>query len=241
MPAYQAAKTLLRTLADVPSDWVDDYILVDDASSDGTAELARSLGLHVVVHERNTGYGGNQKTCYRTALQRGADIVVMVHPDHQYSPTSIPELLRLIVEKKTDAAFGSRMLTPGAALAGGMPRWKYLANIALTKLANVVLGLRLSEYHSGFRAYHRRVLGAVPFHLNSDDFVFDTEIIVQLRSRNFRIAEAPIPTRYFSDASSIGFVASCRYGLSICGVLWCYLLHRWGLRLDRRFAHRGDQ
>ncbi|MBI4092524.1 MAG: glycosyltransferase family 2 protein [Candidatus Kerfeldbacteria bacterium] len=222
LPAYNAAKTLERTVADIPRDWVDDIVVVDDASQDNTMEVARKLGLHTVVHPKNRGYGGNQKTCYRLALERRADIVVMVHPDHQYDPTAIPLLLAPILADAADAVFGSRMMTPGAARAGGMPLWKYLANKALTAVANRRLGLNLTEYHSGFRAYSRRVLATIPLEENSDDFVFDTEIILQLIARGFRISEVPITTRYFKDASSIGLRRSVVYGLAILRCLWNY-------------------
>lgn len=236
LPAYNAAKTLAQTVADIPRDVVDDIILVDDCSRDATVAVARQLGLHVVVHEHNRGYGGNQKTCYATAVARGADIVVMVHPDHQYDPHYVTELVDLIARHEADAAFGSRMLTPGGALKGGMPWWKYMANIGLTKAANLALGLRLSEYHSGFRAYSRAVLQSLALESNSDNFVFDTEIIIQLKHAGFRIREIPIPTRYFKDASSIGLGRSIEYGLSIFRTLWSYLLHRANVRRDPRFA-----
>ncbi|MEK7538103.1 MAG: glycosyltransferase family 2 protein [Patescibacteria group bacterium] len=241
LPAYNAAKTLVQTVADIPRDAVDDIILVDDCSRDETVALARELGLFTVVHDRNRGYGGNQKTCYATALARGADIVIMVHPDHQYDPRYVTELVTIIAEGRADAAFGSRMLTPGTALKGGMPRWKYLANIALTNVANLVLGLRLSEYHSGFRAYSRKVLQTLALESNSDNFIFDTEIIIQLKHAGFRIREIPIPTRYFKDASSIGFGRSVEYGLHVIMTLWHYVLHRINLRTDPRFACVGSQ
>jgi len=179
LPAYNAVKTLTQTLGDIPRTWVDDIILVDDASTDGTPELARSLGLTTIVHPKNRGYGGNQKTCYDAALEHGADIVIMVHPDHQYDPTLIPTLIGPIARGEADAVFGSRMLRRGEALKGGMPYWKYVANITLTLIENAVLGLRLSEYHSGFRAYRSSALRTLRYHDNSDNFVFDTEIIVQ--------------------------------------------------------------
>lgn len=235
LPAYNAAKTLAQTVADIPRDIVDDVILVDDCSRDNTADVARRLGLHVIVHDHNRGYGGNQKTCYTAAVARGADIVVMVHPDHQYDPHYVTALVDLIARGDADAAFGSRMLERGAALKGGMPWWKYAANIALTQIENLALGLRLSEYHSGFRAYSRTVLQALALESNSDNFVFDTEIIIQLKHAGFRIREIPIPTRYFKDASSIGLGRSIEYGLSIFATLWSYLLHRTNLRHDPRF------
>ena len=235
LPAYNAEKTLRQTLADIPRDTVDDIVLVDDASTDGTAALARSLGLRTVVHPHNRGYGGNQKTCYAEALKLGADVVVMVHPDHQYDPHAIPQLVAPVIGGQCDAVFGSRMIHRGAALSGGMPRWKYYPNIALTVFENWCLGLRLTEYHSGFRAYSARVLQTVPLHLNSDGFVFDTEIIVQLVVHGFRIQEIPIPTRYFKDASSVGFSGSVRYGLDIIRTMGRYGLTRLGISRSPQF------
>lgn len=234
MPAYNAARTLEACVADVPRDCVDEIILVDDASRDDTVAIARRLDLTVIRHERNLGYGGNQKTCYAHALSRGADVAVMVHPDHQYDPRIIPELLKPLLEGRADAVFGSRMLG-GKALEGGMPRWKYAANVALTAIENAVLGLRLTEYHSGFRAYSRCYLEAVPFSLNSDAFVFDSEIIVQGVVAGQRIVEVPIATRYFPEASQIGLAASVKYGLAILGLLGRYLAHRFGLRRSPQF------
>lgn len=234
MPAYNAARTLEACVAEVPREWVDEIILVDDASHDDTVEIANQLGLAVLRHHVNRGYGGNQKTCYREALERGADLVVMVHPDHQYDPKVIPELVAPLLDGRCEAVFGSRMLG-GRAREGGMPWWKYVANIALTKLENAFLGLDLTEYHSGFRAYSRRYLERVRFELNSDRFVFDTEIIVQAVAAGLRIREVPIATRYFPEASQIGFMASTRYGLSIVRVLGRYLLHRTGLIPRRQF------
>jgi glycosyltransferase involved in cell wall biosynthesis len=241
LPAYNAAKTLALTVADIPQDVVDDIILVDDGSRDETVAVARQLGLFVVVHPRNRGYGGNQKTCYATALARGADVVVMVHPDHQYDPHYVTALAEIIANGQADATFGSRMLTRGGALKGGMPRWKYAANIFLTALANAVLGLHLSEYHSGFRAYSRRVLETISFEHNSDNFVFDTEIIVQLKHAGFSMKEVAIPTRYFKDASSIGLRPSINYGLQILTTLWHYALHRTKIHTDPRFAYAGNE
>lgn len=243
MPAYNAKKTLAQTVDDVPRDVVDDIILVDDASTDGTADVSRSLGLTTIVHDQNRGYGGNQKMCYAAALARGAEVVVMVHPDHQYDPHYIKDLVEIVALGQADAAFGSRMLIPGGALKGGMPRWKYLANIMLTALANGVLRLRLSEYHSGFRAYSRRALETVRFEKNSDNFVFDTEIIVQLKDAGFQIRELAIPTRYFKDASSIGWWKSVEYGLSIAQVLGRYRLYRLNIWNDSRYiaGHHGHE
>ncbi len=234
MPAYNAEKTLRATYDDVPKDWVDEIILVDDASRDRTVEIAREMGLTVFVHEQNRGYGANQKTCYREALSRGAEIVVMVHPDHQYDPTVIPELVRPILAGECDACFGSRMLG-GRPLEGGMPRWKYFANIFLTAVENASFYMYLTEYHSGFRAYSKRYLEEVNFELNSDKFVFDTEIIAQGVVHRMKIREVPIVTRYFEEASQISFWPSVRYGLSILLVLARYKFHKWGWRRDRMF------
>ena len=234
MPAYNAARTLEACVADVPGDCVDEIILVDDASRDDTVAIARGLGLTVFQHPVNRGYGGNQKTCYREALARGADIAVMVHPDHQYDPKIIPELIEPILAGRADAVFGSRMLG-GRAREGGMPWWKLLANVGLTAIENRVMGLRLTEYHSGFRAYSRGFLEAVPFQANSDAFVFDSEIIAQGVMAAQRIAEVPIATRYFPEASQIGVRASLRYGFSILGLLLQMVLYRHGLRDDLRF------
>jgi glycosyltransferase involved in cell wall biosynthesis len=224
MPAYNAARTLAACVADVPRECVDEILLVDDASADDTVAIAQTLGLSVLRHPENRGYGGNQKTCYREALARGADIVVMVHPDHQYDPRVVPELIAALQAGEADAAFGSRMLG-GRAREGGMPWWKYLANIGLTRVENFVLGARLTEYHSGFRAYSRRYLEAVPFERNSDAFVFDSEIIAQGVLAGMRIAEVPIATRYFPEASQISFLPSLRYGVAILAMLARFRLH----------------
>jgi glycosyltransferase involved in cell wall biosynthesis len=234
MPAYNAEKTLARTYADIPKGSVDDVILVDDASRDRTVEEARRLGLHVVVHARNRGYGGNQKTCYRTALERGADIVVMVHPDHQYDPTVIPHLIAPLLKGECDAVFGSRMLG-GQPLQGGMPKWKYLGNIFLTAVENATFLIYLTEYHSGFRAYSRLYLESVRLEANSDGFVFDTEIIAQGMARGLKIREIPIETRYFNEASQIAFGPSVAYGLAILKTMLLYKLHAWGVWSARIF------
>jgi glycosyltransferase involved in cell wall biosynthesis len=234
MPAYNAEKTLVRTYRDLPLDWVDDIVLVDDASRDKTVEVAHSLGIHTLVHPRNRGYGGNQKTCYREALSRGADIVVMVHPDHQYDPKYIPQLALPLMRGECDAVFGSRMLG-GRPIEGGMPKWKYLANLFLTAVANAAFYVFLSEYHSGLRAYSRRYLEAVDLEANSDDFVFDTEIIAQGVFHQMRIREIPISTRYFDEASQIGFRRSVRYGFAVLAVLLRYKLHKRGWLRSRLF------
>lgn len=234
LPAYNAEKTLERTVNDIPKDWVDEIILTDDGSRDGTLELARKMGLKVFVHEKNKGYGANQKTCYTEALKMGADIIIMVHPDHQYDPTVIPQLVQPLLDEECDAVFGSRMLG-GRPLEGGMPKWKYLANIFLTALENAVFYMYLTEYHSGLRAYSRRYLEAVDFMKNSDKFVFDSEIIAQGVIHKMRIKEIPIETRYFKEASQIGFWRSVVYGLSILKLLVKFKLHKKGIKKFEMF------
>ena len=221
-PAYNAEKTLKQTLDDIPKGWVDEIILVDDASTDDTVILSRSLGIKTFAHQKNIGYGGNQKTCYQKALEAGADIVVMVHPDHQYDPSNIPQAVLPIIYNEADAVFGSRMMILRQARKGGMPLWKYAANIFLTKLANFILRAKLTEYHSGFRAYSKKALEVLPFERNSNNFIFDTEIIIQLLNYKFRIKEIPIPTRYFKNASTINFYQSLVYGLGIVFLLGEY-------------------
>ena len=235
MPAYNAEKTLEKTLGDIPAGWVDEIILCDDASRDGTVALARKLGLRVLVHAVNRGYGGNQKTLYTEALKREGEIMVMVHPDHQYDPTVIPQLVQPLLEERCDAVFGSRMLG-GRPLEGGMPKWKYLANIFLTAAENAVFYMYLTEYHSGLRAYSRRYLEAVNFMANSDDFVFDSEIIAQGVWQGMHIREIPIETRYFAEASQIGMGRSIVYGLSILKTLVKFKLHKKGLKRFRLFS-----
>jgi glycosyltransferase involved in cell wall biosynthesis len=233
MPAYNAAKTLRITYADLPPALVDQVILVDDGSSDDTVKIARELGLELFVHNRNYGYGANQKTCYREALKAGADIIVMVHPDYQYDPKLLPEIIEPIDLDQADVVLGSRLLL-GNPMRQGMPWWKYVANRALTVLENWTFGLHLSEYHTGYRAYRREALEAVNLETNSDNFLFDQEIIAQFIDSDMRICEVPVPTRYFQEASSASFLQSSVYGLSILQLLLRYLLHRAGLR-QRQF------
>jgi glycosyltransferase involved in cell wall biosynthesis len=235
MPAYNAAKTLAQTLEDIPRESIDDIILTDDASRDNTVELAKKLGLKVFVHQENRGYGANQKTCYKQAMELGADIMIMVHPDHQYDPTVIPQLIEPLINEECDAVFGSRMLG-GRPLEGGMPKWKYLANIFLTAFENATFYMYLTEYHSGLRAYSRKYLETVKFELNSDDFVFDSEIIAQGVIHDMRIREIPIQTRYFAEASQIGFVRSVVYGLSILKTLIKFKLHKKGVKRFKMFT-----
>jgi len=236
-PAYNAAKTLKITLSAInaiPKEFVDGIILVDDASKDNTVEVAKKLGLKTFIHSKNLGYGGNQKTCYKEALKLGADIAVMVHPDFQYDPNFIPQLVLPITDGECDAVFGSRMKIRQNALNGKMPYWKFLANIFLTKIENFVLGNNLTEYHSGFRAYGKKVM-QLPLDLNSDDFVFDTEIIVQIKMAGLKIKEIPITTRYFPEASQIGFKRSVRYGLAILNVMKKYWFFKYKIRDYKQF------
>lgn len=235
MPAYNAAKTLHMTYAELPHDIVDLVILVDDGSSDETIRIARELKLEVFVHDRNYGYGANQKTCYREALRAGADIVVMVHPDYQYDPTLLPEIIKPIENGAADVVLGSRLLG-GNVIKQGMPWWKFVSNRFLTWLENRAFGLNLAEYHTGYRAYRREALEAANLNMNSDNFVFDQEIIAQFVDARQRIAEIPVPTRYFPQASSASFIASCRYGLSILAVLVRYKLHQWKVVPQKQFT-----
>lgn len=227
MPAYNAEKTLAACYEALPKEWFDVAILVDDGSRDRTVEVARSLPIVVHVHPKNRGYGGNQKTCYRLAKEHGADIAVMVHPDHQYDPKFIPEMIKAMVDDGYRAVFGSRMMVRKNALAGGMPKWKYVANIALTDVGNAVLGTGLTEFHSGFRAYDLSLFDDIDLERYSDDFIFDTQIIIGIASRKVPIKEVPITTRYFPEASQIRLGPSIKYGM---GILKNLFLYRTGLR-----------
>lgn len=222
MPAYNAARTVERTVSEIDTSVVDDIILVDDCSADQTVAVARRLGIRVIQHEENLGYGGNQKTCYNAALNSGADIVIMLHPDYQYTPALVPAMAAMLAEDVFDVVLGSRILS-GGALRGGMPVYKYIANRFLTLVQNLFTGMKLSEYHTGYRAYRRCVLESVPFSLNSNDFIFDNQILLQAALAGFRIAELTCPTRYFPEASSINLRRSMTYGL---GCLWNSLLFR---------------
>jgi len=240
MPAYNAAKTLEQTYAELPHDVVDTVILTDDGSTDNTAALARKLGLHTLVHPENRGYGGNQKTCYREALATGADVVVMVHPDYQYSPRLVTSMASMIASGHYDMVLGSRILG-GNARHGGMPLYKYVANRTLTAIENIVCNAKLSEYHTGFRAYSRNLLESIPFENNSDDFVFDNELIVQALHFGFRVGEISCPTRYFAEASSIGLGRSIRYGLGVLGTTARFKLSKLGLIHSEIFAPRDKR
>jgi len=239
MPAYRAERTLPRTYEAVPRDVVDEVILTDDASSDGTAALARSLGIHTLVHEANRGYGANQKTCYAEAVKRGADVVVMLHPDYQYDPRLVTPMAGMIASDVYDVVLGSRILG-GRAMASGMPAWKYAANRALTLGQNLALGSKLSEFHTGFRAYSRAALLAIPFLANSDDFVFDNQLLAQAVALGLRIGEISCPTSYHEEASSIDFARSVKYGLGVVGTSLAYLAWRAGLARPRIFAPRPE-
>jgi glycosyltransferase involved in cell wall biosynthesis len=226
MPAYNAEKTLERTVADIPPGSVDQIILVDDCSKDQTVTLARKLRLTVIEHEKNKGYGANQKTCYREALAAGADIVVMIHPDYQYDSRLVPYMTGLLKDQVCDVVLGNRIRTRQEALQGGMPVYKYIANRFLTMIENTLMGQNLGEWHSGLRAYTRQVLETIPWERNSDDFVFDCEFLVQAAAFHFRIGDLPVPARYFEEASSINFSRSVRYGLESLRSVLRYKLHR---------------
>jgi glycosyltransferase involved in cell wall biosynthesis len=240
MPAYNAEKTLEKTAAELDRSVADDVIVVDDASHDNTAALAKKLGLHIVVHPRNRGYGGNQKTCYTEALSRGADIVVMVHPDYQYSPKLLTAMAGMVASGHFDAVMGSRILGTGAR-RGGMPLWKYVANRSLTFTENLLLGYKLSEYHSGYRAFSRKLLETLPLEENSDDFVFDNQMLAQALWFGFDIGELTCPTRYFTEASSINFRRSVKYGFGVLGTAAQYRLARMGLVSPPRFSNEGKR
>ena len=239
MPAYNAAGTLRQTWGEIPVGSVDESLLVDDASRDDTVAIARSLGIRVLEHAKNRGYGGNQKTCYREALDRGADIVVMLHPDYQYDPRLVPMMLLPLQLGSLDVMLGSRVRTRQECLESGMPLYKYLGNRLLTFIENICLGQNMGEFHSGFRAYRREVLETIPFERFSDDFVFDSQFLVSAIDAGFRVGEVPVPVRYMPEASSIGFQRSVRYGLGTLAAVAQYLLKRMGLPPASIFAARG--
>jgi len=237
MPAYNAAKTLEMTYHEIPQDVVDEVILVDDASRDDTTAKALELGIHTIIHRENRGYGGNQKTCYAEALSKGADVVVMLHPDYQYSPRLITAMASMVVSGHYDLVLGSRILG-GQALKGRMPLYKYVANRFLTFIENLALGVKLSEYHTGFRAFSRKLLDTLSLDENSDDFVFDNEMLAQAVWFGFRIGEISCPTKYFEDASSINFKRSMEYGFGVLATSFKFLMQRWGIGRSRLFTKR---
>lgn len=232
LPAYNAGQTLEKTYREIPMNIVDEVILCDDASSDNTLEVAQQVGIHhILQHEANKGYGGNQKSLYNKALALGGDIIIMLHPDYQYTPKLIPAMVNIIGDGLYDVVLGSRILGNGA-LKGGMPLYKYIANRFLTLTQNFLVGHKLSEYHTGYRSFHRRVLEGIPYNDNSDDFVFDNEMLGQIIYANFGIAEITCPTKYFEEASSINFRRSVKYGLGVLRVSVSLRLHKWGLHND---------
>jgi glycosyltransferase involved in cell wall biosynthesis len=238
MPAYNAERTLRQTYEALPHEYVDEVILVDDASRDDTPRLARELGIKTIIHEGNRGYGANQKSCYREALERGADIIVMVHPDYQYSPRLVAAMASMIASGHYDVVLGSRILG-GGALKGGMPLYKYIANRLLTFIENLALGVKLSEYHTGFRAFTREVLETLPLGENSDDFVFDNEMIVQAVYFGFKMGELSCPTRYFKEASTINFMRSVKYGFGVLASTLKFVGGRWRISESRILNRRG--
>jgi glycosyltransferase involved in cell wall biosynthesis len=239
MPAYNAAQTLEMTYRDLPLATITGVLLVDDGSRDDTVDLARSLGIHVIVHDVNRGYGGNQKTCYTEALARGADIIVMVHPDYQYDARMVTVMAEIIRLGTCDIVLGNRIRTRKETLAGGMPRWKYFVNRSSTLWENFVLGQSLGDFHSGLRAYSREALERIPFDLNTDDFAFDQELLIQASHFGLKLGDVPVPVRYFEEASSINWRRSMRYGFDTLGAMGCLLLHKLRLRRDPRFIARS--
>ena len=238
MPAYNAEKTLRQTYSELPHEYIDEVILVDDGSLDSTAVVAMDLGITTIIHRKNKGYGGNQKTCYRSALETGADIVVMVHPDYQYSSRLVTAMASMVASGHYDVVLGSRILG-GRALKGGMPVYKYIANRFLTLVENLVLRVKLSEYHTGFRAFTRELLETLPLEANSDDFIFDNEMLVQAVYFGFRIGEISCPTRYFPEASSVGFTRSIKYGLGVLFTTLKYILQVLGIGSYSLFRKDG--
>ncbi len=238
LPAYNAAKTLQVTYAEIPHDIVDEIILVDDASTDTTVSIARSLNIKTIVHARNTGYGGNQKTCYAAALESRADIIIMLHPDYQYTPKLIGAMAYLLESKEFDMVLGSRILG-GKAIKGGMPIYKYISNRVLTLLQNMIMGAKLSEYHTGYRAYTRNVLQSIPWSNNSDDFVFDNQLLSQALYLDFRIGEITCPAKYFREASSINLTRSVKYGFGCLFTAIQFRLSKWNLLTSRIFTFKG--
>lgn len=243
MPAYNAGRTLRQTYEALPQGQARHIIVVDDGSTDNTVDVARSLGLEIFAHDRNYGYGANQKTCYIEALKAGADIIVMIHPDYQYDPSLLPQMIEPILRQEADIVLGSRLHGRRGlqAIREGMPWWKWIANRILTAAENAAFGLQLSEYHTGYRAYTRRVLETIHFQFNADGFIFDQELIAQAVAAHFRITETPVPVRYFPEASSAQFVASCIYGCSVLRVACLYVLHRLHLLRSRQLSVLGNR
>lgn len=240
LPAYNASKTIEMTYNEIDFSIVDDVILVDDLSKDDTVEVGRKLGIkHIIIHEKNTGYGGNQKSCYNKALEIGADIVVMLHPDYQYTPKLIPAMTHLIASGLYHVVLGSRILGKGA-LRGGMPLVKYIANRGLTLFQNILMNAKLSEYHTGYRAFSREVLETVNYEANSDNFVFDNQMLAQIWYAGYDIAEITCPTKYFDDASSINFKNSSIYGIGVLKTSLQFRLHKWGLVKNKIFDQKGN-
>lgn len=238
MPAYNAEKTVEKTYRDIPKHIVDDIILVDDNSPDKTVEIAESLGLKTITHKKNMGYGANQKTCYREALKNGADVIVMIHPDYQYDARLTPYIAGIIADDICDVVLGNRIRTRWEALSGGMPLYKYIANRILTALENFLLGQNLGEFHSGFRAYSKKVLETIRWENNSDDFVFDQQFLVEAVACKLKIGDIPVPAKYFSEASSINFLRSCKYGFSGLFFVLRFLLHRVGIIRSKIFTKK---
>ena len=241
MPAYNAELTLEKTFNDIPLAFRTNVILVDDCSTDGTVRLANQLGLKVITHTSNKGYGGNQKTCYDAALSNGAEIVIMLHPDYQYDARVVRIMAELIELKNCDLVLGNRIRTRSEALSGGMPKWKYFVNRISTFFENFVLGQTLGDFHSGLRAYSREVLETIPYTENSDDFTFDQEFLVQAVYFDFKLGDIPVPVRYFSEASSINFRRSLQYGVGALNVLVFYFIHKLGIYSDPRFLRKRCQ
>jgi glycosyltransferase involved in cell wall biosynthesis len=240
MPAYNAEKTLRQTCEEIPREYIDDIILVDDYSADRTVQIAKELNIRTLVHRENRGYGANQKTCYAEALRLGADVVIMIHPDYQYTPKLLVAMASLVAIGQYDAVLGSRVLSEGA-LKGGMPFYKYLSNRVLTALQNLLLQRKLSEYHTGYRAFSRKVLETLPLNENSDDFVFDNQMLSQICFFDFSIGEVSCPTKYFKDASSISFRRSVKYGVGVMSTSFAYRLQKWGILKSRIFDINGHR
>jgi len=238
MPAYNAEKTLRMTYEEIPRDYIDDIILVDDASKDSTARIARDLDIHTIIHSENRGYGGNQKTCYREAIALGADVIIMLHPDYQYTPKLLVSMASLVANGQYDVVLGSRILT-GGALKGGMPLYKYIANRLLTLFQNLMMGMKLSEYHTGYRAFSRELLETLPLEENSDDFIFDNQMLAQAAFFGYSLGEISCPTKYFEDASSINFTRSVKYGLGVLKTAITFRLTRIGVMKSRIFKPDG--